>query len=813
MTFTEAERDALRLADGRTLAEVTSAGGVLHGFALSTPDLAEVYSIPSANEATPEERRDAARQALFQIAVYCLDRNLAVESNVSKRWSRLPADARPPIREIPDIVRMAEVYRDRCLQDLNEERLGTGTGRPKICTTDAAIHEMSEAALAVVAVKNDPPRFFARSASLVRVAKDEAGQPRVEEMSEAALSGELDRMIYWYRALKDGEERQAQPPREVVKDILSLPASEWNLPSLRGLTGSPAFHPDGSIHNTPGYDEQSYLYFAPTPGFEMPMVPEPPTRADVEAALALIEEAFVDFPFCGPADRANAYGALLTAVLRPGINGPVPLYVTDKPQAGAGAGLLQRVIGVIAEGREPNLKTMPAGAEMRKEILATLKRGTAIQIFDNIETKLSSPELASALTAAEVSGRILGLTDERTYPARTFWLANGNNIVIGGDLARRSFKTRIDPQTAFPWQRENFRHPDLIAWSLENRGRILAAVFTLARAWIQAGRPEPQQVPVVGSFEAWRDVIGGILEFAGAEEFLGNADETYLEADADRVQWEGFLECLWEIYGCEPFPVSRVAKLLLDEAPGSGGLLDSLPDDLGEAIATRRKTFSRILGRAFGTINGRHFPGGWCLKQGNLSRGIRQWVITYSKPDDEGKSGVLPSRVVDDGVLGDTGDAATESEKDESALLDSSGGVGGVSPPYPEAKEEICTIYDNIVLKYPYRETGRGTIHHIHRAPTTDNVAASNSDSNAKEGVGGNTPSSTPNTPLLDPPPPGCLKHPIERYERRKYDHSIRCMVPGCRRPAAYGCGAGFPLCEGHYLAERQRVLWKEAGP
>lgn len=53
---------------------------------------------------------------------------------------------------------------------------------------------------------------------------------------------------------------------------------------------------------------------------------------------------------------------------------------------------------------------------------------------------------------------------------------------------------------------------------------------------------------------------------------------------------------------------------------------------------------------------------------------------------------------------------------------------------------------------------------------------------------------------------PGTLKHPIDRYERRKYDSSIVCMVPGCKRPAAYGCGAGFPLCEGHYLAEVERV-------
>ncbi|MDD3516553.1 MAG: hypothetical protein PHD35_12540, partial [Synergistaceae bacterium] len=480
-----------------------------------------------------------------------------------------------------------------------------GEDSPSICTTGAYIHEMTEAALAVVNAWNSPPELFSRSACLVRVALDEKKDLYIQELDEAALTGILDRLIVWYRVLKDGEVRPAQPPRDVVRDILALPAAAWRVPHLAGVTATPIFHPDGTIHATPGYDEETSLYYHPADGFTLAPVPEVPTREDMDAALSLIEEVFVDFPFVTHADRTNAYGALLTAVLRPCINGPVPLYVTDKPQAGVGAGLQQRVIGVIAEGREPTLKTLPAGPEMRKEILATLKSGAAIQIFDNIETKLSSPDLASVLTAAEVTGRILGQTEERTYPVTCFWMANGNNIVIGGDLARRSFKSRMDPQVAFPWQREGFRHPDLIAWARENRGRILAAIFTLARAWIQAGKPEPHRVPRVGTFEAWRDTIGGILEFAGVEEFLGNADEVYLEADADRVQWEEFLECLWEIYGCEPFQAGRVAALILSEAPGDGGLLDSLPDDLAEAVATKRKSFSRVLGRAFGKINGR----------------------------------------------------------------------------------------------------------------------------------------------------------------------------------------------------------------
>jgi hypothetical protein len=428
-----------------------------------------------------------------------------------------------------------------------------GEDSPSICTTGAYIHEMTEAALAVVNRWNSPPELFARSACLVRVALDEKKGLYIQELDEAALTGILDRLIVWYRVLKDGEVRPAQPPRDVVRDILALPAAAWRVPHLAGVTATPIFHPDGTIHATPGYDEETGLYYHPADGFTLAPVPEVPTREDVAAALKTIEEVFVDFPFCSPADRANAIGALLTAVLRPCIAGPVPLYLTDKPQAGSGAGLLQRVIGWIAEGREPALRTMPTGPEMRKEIFASLRNGTRIQIFDNLEDRLSSPELAAALTAVEMTGRILGQTEERTYAVRTFWMANGNNVTVGGDLARRTFKSRVDPQDPMPWQREGFRHPDLIRWVQEARGRILAAVFTLARAWIQAGRPAPEKVPRVGSFEDWRDMIGGILESAGVPDFMGNASEVYLAADEDRTQWENFLQALWKLYGCNPF--------------------------------------------------------------------------------------------------------------------------------------------------------------------------------------------------------------------------------------------------------------------
>jgi len=495
-------------------------------------------------------------------------------------------------------------------------------------------------------------------------------------------------------------------------------------------------------------------------------------------------------------------------VLRPCIAGPVPLYLTDKPQAGSGAGLLQRVIGWIAEGREPALKTMPTGPEMRKEIFASLRNGTRIQIFDNLEDRLSSPELAAALTAVEMTGRILGQTDERTYAVRCFWMCNGNNVVVGGDLARRTFKSRVDPQDPMPWQREGFRHPDLLRWVQEARGRILAAVFTLARAWIQAGRPAPEKVPRVGSFEAWRDMIGGILECAGAPDFMTNANEVYLAADEDRVQWENFLQALWNRYGSEPFQPGRVAELLTSQDPAGFPIADSLPDALAEAFHYRRKTFSQVLGMAFKKVDGRHFPGGWCVRQGKWSRGVRTWVVTYAPPTPTPEV-VQPWCNLDSFKFG----ADCQTEEPSSPVRQN--GVSGVTCTLPTRKKK--SSYKTVMDSGNIPDTnvcaiGSGRLHHLHHDPSKKCESEPDTESEQYPAVPRLHPGYTTPTEL-PPPPAGCLKHPIDQYERRKYDSSIVCMVPGCKRPAAYGCGAGFPLCEGHYQAAKQQVARRGGDP
>ena len=57
----------------------------------------------------------------------------------------------------------------------------------------------------------------------------------------------------------------------------------WRVPELRGVRESPTLRADGSILQTPGYDEKTGLWYEPRSIY--PVIPENPTRADAEAAL------------------------------------------------------------------------------------------------------------------------------------------------------------------------------------------------------------------------------------------------------------------------------------------------------------------------------------------------------------------------------------------------------------------------------------------------------------------------------------------------------------------------------------------------
>ena len=327
----------------------------------------------------------------------------------------------------------------------------------------------------------------------------------------------------------------------------------------------------------------------------MPAVPDNPSQKQLETAVALIQEPIIDFPFDSEASRANALAVMMTPIYRPMIAGPVPLCLIDKPQPGTGAGLLADVIAIIATGRPAAMMAPPKNdEECEKRLTSILRHGRAVITIDNMDGYLYFASLAMILTATTVQTRILGQSEELLLPNRATYIVTGNNVRLAGDLPRRCYLSRMDAREARPWMRDpkSFKYQHLIQWVKENRGELLAAILTMARAWIAAGKPTPSGLPPLGGFEDWTNTVGGVLTHAVLADFLGNLDFMYSQSDMETTQWENFFAAWQEILGEDAVTVAHFVHLEIKNK------VEGLSLDLILFLVTARTQIVRSRGSA-----------------------------------------------------------------------------------------------------------------------------------------------------------------------------------------------------------------------
>jgi len=91
-------------------------------------------------------------------------------------------------------------------------------------------------------------------------------------------------------------------------------------------------------------------------------------------------------------------------------------------------------------------------------------------------------------------------------------MANGNNLIVMGDMTRRTLRCTIDPDCERPELRTfKTMRPDLAV--LAKRADYVWAGLTVLRAFFVAGRPSTT-VPL-GTFEEWSRTIRDALIWLG----------------------------------------------------------------------------------------------------------------------------------------------------------------------------------------------------------------------------------------------------------------------------------------------------------
>lgn len=460
------------------------------------------------------------------------------------------------------------------------------TTKRKIKVSNRDLDDVIRECIAAVEAANTPPRLFWRGSTMVMLQESDDGKPSLREVTPATMLDILTRSAAFVRNTQDGGEYQVEVPKSAAACMCQRDGREILLPQLVGVVEVPTFRPDGTLIETPGYDEATRLYYRPSITF--PSIPQQIDGVTLQQAVDDIQDIICDFPFADKASWANTLAAIILPMARSVILGPTPLCIIEAPAAGTGKSMLAQIVSILATGTPDLLAWKDEERENEVSITASLLAQRPVVVLDNVTGILGGGSLCAAITSATVNVRVMGTSSMRTVDVRCAWVATANNVRIGDDMSRRIYRIRLDAKTAQPMQRTGFKHAQLLDYVAANRARLVVACLTIVRNWFERGCPRTKVVPL-GSFESWHITMAGILSAAGIDGFLANLQE-YLGRDGSTDEWETFLEGLDQEFDDVAFTVSDITKKLQEQ---ESNLREMLPAWIGSKPADRR---AQILG-------------------------------------------------------------------------------------------------------------------------------------------------------------------------------------------------------------------------
>jgi hypothetical protein len=322
-------------------------------------------------------------------------------------------------------------------------------------------------------------------------------------------------------AFKPSAKLNEEPDAGVLRDLVKRVLVQ-RVPEILGVITAPAM-PDlpastnptellkagaERIITNPGFDAASGLYHSPLG--TLVNVPDLPSAAHVKAAADLLREPWAEFPFVSPGGELGpevsrsvaVYGTMLAANRRALATAPGIAFSSHGEGMSSGKTLAGEVICTVATGETPApISLSPDFTEQRKEIFTHLVEGDGSLFLDNIAsgTRFDSAPLAAAMTNPRFKARLLGTNKQIEASTRTMVVADGNALNLAGDLASRVMLAKLNTGLERPEDRSvsNFKISDLRRWVVEHRQKLVAAVHTIVRFYLQECRRcsgTPQQV-------------------------------------------------------------------------------------------------------------------------------------------------------------------------------------------------------------------------------------------------------------------------------------------------------------------------------
>lgn len=297
------------------------------------------------------------------------------------------------------------------------------------------------------------------------------------------------------------------------------------------------------------YDETTGTLLIPA--FELPPMPARPGKQDAVDAWSRLNHLVREFPWASGYDATVWLTALLTAIQRPTIAGPVPGFAFIGNKAGCGKGLAIDIIGLLVWGGPVPCSQYPKDQEEAdKATLALALGGIAAVHFDNLEegSLYGNGAMDSALTLTVRGGRLLGQNRwVKDVPLRPCWFLSGNNISPGKDAFRRWLPCNLKTDLENPHERK-CEVSNLMIHVAEHRPEIIRDALIIMKAWHVAGKPD-HGMPPLGSFVDWDQQIRAVVWFATGNDCLHTQRQATTDSP-ERIKKLALIEA-WKNLPCQ----------------------------------------------------------------------------------------------------------------------------------------------------------------------------------------------------------------------------------------------------------------------
>jgi hypothetical protein len=540
--------------------------------------------------------------------------------------------------ERPTIIIGTDEYR------VNDEAIGALAGMKNL------YHRGGNLVRCLRAEPNDSPVIVRR----------DPGSPVIRPLPPPSLRELMTYAAQWVKLVERKEEIlevPAHPPEWSVSQVHAR--GHWPpIRRLEAVVDHPVILPDGSMLATNGYDAGTGLMVCIPRGLTI-SVPVAPTRDDVAAAVATLNDVLVDFPFECPSHRSAWFAGLLSPLSWFAFNGPAPMLLIDANVRAAGKGLLANVIALILTGRGFAVMSYTADREeMRKRITSVAMEGERMVLLDNLAGAIGNDVFDAALTTDRWKDRILGVNKVYDGPLNVCWYATGNNVELRADTSRRCSHCRLESPLELPELRTDLCYPDLRAHVLANRGPLLSAALTIAKGWYAAGCPKHDLKPW-GSFEGWSAVVREMVVFAGLPDPGETRQELQMTADRDSEGMSAIIAALEQMDG-ERRGVTAAEVIEAVRKP-----TDSSPDWVPEMRSAVEELCGRLDGRALAYklrhFCRRNFGGKMIDRSGTGHGGVVRWAVYPAGSRSRTSPPSSPSPPCDGGDGDDGGDAPAQS--------------------------------------------------------------------------------------------------------------------------------------------------------